>query len=219
MAKYVEDSLEEFVVSFNQARFEADAHAELTARLGAGEALGELQQTLRAFNNTAARKRAAEGGADGSRLLRLPRTVYGDGGACKPTVTFGAIMGASPGGGRDSSSQRSQTPPPSGRKQVGSGELWHSGGCFVYDVTAAKAEMHRLGGGNRCVHAMLCGGAPDHAIKKFGTNKCPLFGQPGHMGYGSEGTGKHAPLDGFVASTFRCNQFKSVDSNGQGVRQ
>ena len=37
-ATYIEESLEEFVTRFNQARFEADATAKLDATLGDGEA-------------------------------------------------------------------------------------------------------------------------------------------------------------------------------------
>ena len=78
VAEYIDDTMDDFNITFNLARLEADASATLPVPLYSPEALGRLNLVLRAFNNTASRKRAAEGDSiEGYRLLRLPRTIYG----------------------------------------------------------------------------------------------------------------------------------------------
>ena len=201
VADYCEESLEEFVVRFNLSRYEADASAELNARLGEGEALNKLQQTLRSFNNTAARKRVTEGGADGSSIIKLPRTTYGAMGA------HVAFTSPSTGAGKGvAGAMRPGTPPPPGGLS-GGGDIWQASKDFYYNETDAAAALKAAGCGDRCVRAMLVSGIANDEQRERATKRAcgHTWGKDGHVGHGGGGKGKHKKVVGFVPADFRCN--------------
>lgn len=138
---YVEQSLHDYAISFNAARFEADALAVIDAKLG-HDALAGLQQTLRSLNGTASRKRTAEGG-DGDGVIVLPKTTYGD-------VTSGRPGGAA-------MSFRPPTPPRGatvGPDGVAPGH-WKTSSGFVYDEAACKTWLSTRRCGELCVRGVL----------------------------------------------------------------
>lgn len=192
--------------------------ATFSAKLGGGTALSELNATLLSFNNTASRKRAAEGGgSDGEAGLRLPSVVYGD---KRPRTSFNEKLNVI--------SQRPPTPPP-GRDGASAGSglgarmgdhqasivrtkgvplptdtVLDTGGGFKYNLTAAREHLANSGGRTKCVHALLCAGIRnDHAREDKVRKLCPSYGTDGHTGHGAAGKGKHKPHAGFNAAEFR----------------
>ena len=213
-ATYIEESLEEFVTRFNQARFEADATAKLDATLGDGEALGQLNQTLRSFNNTASRKRAAEGAADGGvTVLKLPRTSFGvAAGPLAAHITSAAVSGAAAatknvsfaGVSTDGAQGKGrQGDPPKIDLRPGDVAFQASEG-YRFNETLAREKLKELGAKDRCYKALLCGSIQkEDFLKKCTERACTLTGTGQHMGCGAKGTGKHAPVKGFNCLEFR----------------
>jgi hypothetical protein len=195
VSQYIETSLEDFVTIYNQARFEADASATFRARLGDGEALGQLNQCLRAFNGTASRKRAADS-SDGLLLFQVPHTQYGV--AARP---FQAVLDGRASPGPEKKVRIAETPATLGVAR-GARETFDAG-IWDYDLGKVKAWLQKHGQGNKCAPAMCMGGwrgnDADVAIKKA----CPCYGTKGHVGYGRDAKGAHQVPKDFPLDTFR----------------
>lgn len=191
---YIETSLHDYSIVFNQTRHEADPSATFVAKLGDGQGLVTLNQVLRAFNNAAARKRAADGTSDPgyASILRLPRTAFSaqQGPAFTPRAS-------------------DTSPAPTGKKvalAAASGDnspIMTTSTGFAYDVEKAMAKLAELGSASSCAMALLCYDCRDDNVRLANVKAgCPCYGQVGHIGHGSSGKGKHAPVAGFRPAQF-----------------
>ena len=193
--KYVSDSLEEYVVRYEQARGVADGAATLAnVVLDGGNALVQFNQTLRALNGRASRKRGADG--DEKRpTLCIPYIVHVDPSIAPPRTASrgspgpGSMVSFAPtaNGGRSSPapsfvSLTTGLSGVSGRAGASPKKVGKIVTCgkHNFDFDAAKADLEAKGMGDLCVHAMLCCKAPDHARAKLIEVSCPDYGTKGH---------------------------------------
>ena len=142
-----------------------------------------------------------EGGADGSSIIKLPRTTYGAMGA---HVSF-TSPSTGAGKGVAGAMRPGTPPPPSGLS--GGGDIWQASKDFYYNETDAAAALKTAGCGDRCVRAMLVSGIANDEQRERATKRAcgHTWGKDGHVGHGGGGKGKHKKVVGFVPADFRCN--------------
>ena len=201
---YVIDTLEEYVVAYGQARGKADATAKFTAELAVGgNALTQFNQTLRALNSGAARKRGLEGTqSQGWATITIPRLEHTPPAAalfCRgapsqygplsqsslagtmppphsPAGSVAAARATSPTHSMASISSASALarPPAASDQQCKIGK-------FTYNKTQTTGYLKSIGCAHLCVEALLCSGATNPATRERLEKKaCTQYGSKGH---------------------------------------
>lgn len=230
---YVTDSLEQYARAYHLVRGRGDANANMaTATLDGGNALKQLNQTLRSLNSHASRKRGAGGDPHEAGVV-IPRISY----SFEPTARLVGVQATPPRGGSvafsigPSSASGSARPgaysPPLGSSASATGSMAGStagsilgsalagagpttvtqikAGAFNYDGQAASEWLKRNRAPHLCVHALLCSKIRD-AKKRENAEKatCPSYGKNGHV----FGSALHLPKRGGNLLNFEPSEFQ-----------
>ena len=184
---YISDSLEEYVVSYSLERGEADANVKLASHLGDGNALVQLNQTLRALNQAASRKRTADGDAIGATVC-IPQLVFSHaalarGAHSSPRRALPLRALSSAGGGSTVGTMSCAS-----LASISSAASLAviNVGTFQYNRTKVMTWMAANGCGGMCPEGMLAQAAPTAMIEKLVTQSCPAAGTPGHETAGAQ---------------------------------
>ena len=221
---YVTDSLEQYARAYHLVRGRGDASASMEPlALDGGNALKQLNQTLRSLNSHASRKRGA-GGEPHEAGIVIPHISY----AFEPSARLIGPAGA-PRGVASPSERSGVTFSVAGSAMSGRAGAWSptpsssgsvtasvaepaspspapiKAGSFAYDGAAATRWLRENRAPHLCTHALLCSKIRDPAKREAAEQAaCPMYGTHGH----EFGKALHLPKRGaaplaFDPATFR----------------
>jgi hypothetical protein len=221
---YITDSIEQYARAYHLVRGRGDANADMsTVTLEGGNALKQLNQTMRSLNSHASRKRGAGGDPHAAGVV-IPRITY----TFEPTARLVGVQGAPTRGSSTTLSVASSvaragahSPTPSSGSSVASslaGSTASSStfaghtapepvkaGSFTYDGHAAAEWLRRNRAPHLCMHALLCSKIRDPAKREAAEKEvCPHYGRNGH----AFGSALHLPKRGGAALPFEPSEFQ-----------